>query len=63
LPPDRLDPDLLTVAAVWSRLPSPIRAAVLALVRTAVPADPLSHPSGLDDSLPPGFEASTAPRS
>jgi hypothetical protein len=37
--PPHLDADLLKVGAVWSRLPAPIRAAVLALVRTAVPAD------------------------
>lgn len=39
-----------------SRLPSPIRAAVLALVRIAVPTDPPSHLSGTDDPLPPEVE-------
>jgi len=59
--PDALDPDLLTVAAAWSHLPLPMRAAVLALVRTALPADSPSRPSGLCDSQPPGFEAAHQP--
>ena len=48
--PTQLVPELLRIAEVWHRLLPPIRAAVLALVNTAVPADPL------DDSLPPEFE-------
>jgi hypothetical protein len=34
---------------------------MLALVRTAVPADSPVSNSGLDDSLPPGFEATVRP--
>jgi len=55
--PDNLPPELIRIAEVWHRLPPPIRAAVLALVRAAVPADALPPPAGLDDSLPPGFES------
>ncbi len=49
------------MAEAWQSLPMPIRAAVVALVRTALPTDATAHPSGLDDTLPPGFERHTAP--
>lgn len=51
-----LSPELLRIAEVWHRLPTPIRAAVLALVNTSAPADVPSPVSPLDDMLPPGFE-------
>jgi hypothetical protein len=59
LPKDAIDPELIRLAAVWSRLPLPIRAAVAALVRTAMPSDGSVAGTGLDDSLPPGFEKLT----
>lgn len=57
-----LSPELLRIAEVWHRLPAPIRAAVLALVNTAAPADTPTPADPLDDSLPPGFERREAKR-
>jgi hypothetical protein len=48
--------ELARLVERWPTLPAHIRAAVMALVNTAPPADPSTQPRGLDDSLPPGFE-------
>jgi hypothetical protein len=51
----QLTTDLARIVENWPTLPDHIKAAVMALVATA-PNRPPAGPTGLDDTLPPGFE-------
>ncbi len=53
-PADHLS-DLARLVQNWLTLPAHIKAAVMALVNTAVPTPP-ADPHGLNDELPLGYE-------